>query len=158
MGDQAAGAAWQGFGEGAGGDAAGGTGQHGIGARQAIELGEQGLLGVDALGAVFLDVLGSADGVGQGGGGVHAGGDEGGRFAQEVGFGELGQAFGDEALSGVDLLRERVPERDIEAGAGEYDGPGTADQSRSNDSDLGHGTFSALGLEFSEMVSQSQLM
>ena len=157
MRDQAARAARQAFGERAGGDAAGGTRQHGIRARGAVQLGEQRLLGIHPFRPVLLHVFGVAHRIGQRRSRMDARCHRVRRFAEQSRLLQFRQPFGDEAECGLGLLRIRIPQRHVEPGAGEHDGPGAADQSCTDDGNLVvMFNLRDSGLEVSAADTQSQ--
>ena len=69
---------------------------------------------------------------------------------------QFGQPLADEGECRLDLLRIRIPQRDVEPGAREYDRPGAANQPRANHRHLRHGKLLQDPLRSAASATQSQ--
>jgi hypothetical protein len=109
-----------------------------VGRRQAVELGKDRALEVEALRQVLLNEGGAGKRIGEIRGDAHAL-RRGGGVIQEPVMRELIQTVRDESARRRGHAGNAVVERDVEPAARKHDCPRTADQPRSNDGDA-HGS------------------
>ena len=157
MGDQAARPAGQVLGVGAGGNAAARACQHRIGPRGAVQFGEQRLLRRHLFRSVLLHMLRVAHRLGQASPRVGPGRPPiAGASLSSPASCNSGSRSPMKAQCGLDLLRIRIPQRNVEPGAREHDRPGAANQPRANHRHLRHGKLLQDPLEVSPAATQSQ--